>query len=65
VVQLHTNGCPDCTRDRLCRTHQTAQLEADIAAWMAAGNRPREVPQGATGFNLHWSAGMGRREAGA
>lgn len=54
AVQVHTNGCPDCTRDRLCRTHQTAQLNADIEAWMAAGNRPVEVPQGATGLQFGW-----------
>lgn len=53
-VHVHTNGCRDCTPQRLCRAHQTAQLNADIEAWLAAGNAPREVPQGATGLQLGW-----------
>lgn len=53
-VYVHTNGCPDCTPARLCRAHQTAQLNADIDAWLAAGNRPREAPQAATGLDLGW-----------
>jgi hypothetical protein len=49
-VYVHTNGCKDCTSKQLCRAHQTAQLNSDIEAWLAAGNAPREVPQGATGM---------------
>ncbi len=54
-VQVHTNGCRDCTLQRLCRAHQTAQLNADIEAWLAAGNAPREVPQGASGLQFGWT----------
>lgn len=55
-VYVHTNGCRECTSERLCRAHQMAQLNADVEAWMAAGNRPREVPQGATGIRMGWGA---------
>ncbi len=55
VTPIHTNGCRDCTPKSLCRVHQTAQLEADMAAWLAQGNRPREVPQGASGMHFGWT----------
>lgn len=43
---VRVSGCPDCTRDRPCRTHLVAQVSADVEAWLAAGNRPVEVPIG-------------------
>jgi hypothetical protein len=47
-------SCRECTRERACRAHQVEQLRADVEAWMAQGNRPHEVPQGATGLQLGW-----------
>ena len=41
--------CPDCTPTRLCKACQAAQVQADIDAWLAAGNKPHEVPAGVSG----------------
>jgi hypothetical protein len=44
-----TNGCTDCTPKSQCRACTAAQVQADIDAWLAAGNRPHEVPVGVSG----------------
>ncbi len=49
VVTPIRSGCMDCTPKAQCRACTAAQVQADIDAWLAAGNRPLEVPVGVSG----------------
>ena len=52
MTKINAADCFECTRDRVCRAHQIEQLRADVAAWLAAGNRPVEVPVGVSGMRF-------------
>jgi len=45
-------GCMECKPTIPCRAHTVQQLHSDVEAWLAAGNRPTEVPVGVSGQRI-------------